>query len=90
MPANAIDLPLLEGAQKLRLKRQGGFACLVEEQGSPMRGLEFSHAPSDGSGEGTLFETKELRFQEGLGDCCTVHDDERARPFTPDVDRPGQ
>src|SRR5260370_32792911 len=52
--AKTLELPLLQDAQKLRLKLQRYFTDFIEEDSSTVRQLEASHALANRAREGAL------------------------------------
>ena len=66
--ADAVDLALLDRAQKLGLEAGIHFADLVEQQRAAVGLFELADTPRHGAGEGAFFVAEQLRFQKGLGD----------------------
>ncbi len=52
--AEKLELPLLQDAQKLRLKLKGNFTDFIEEDSSAIRQLEASHTLADRTRDGAL------------------------------------
>ncbi|OPY06021.1 MAG: hypothetical protein A4E61_00106 [Syntrophorhabdus sp. PtaB.Bin184] len=75
-PSETLDLLFLDHPQELGLKYQRDVAYLIKKDGSLVGKLEFAGLTLVGAGEGALFVTEELAFQERLGDSCAVHLDE--------------
>ncbi len=65
VPADAVDLALLERAQQLRLQPRMHLADLVEQQRAAVRLLELADAAGDGAGEGALLVAEQLAFRAG-------------------------
>ena len=74
--ADAIDFPLLDGAQQLRLQPRVHLRDLVEQQSAAARLLELADASTDGAGEGAPLVAEELRFEERVGNRRAVQRDE--------------
>src|SRR5581483_4942737 len=88
--AEALDLPLLERAEELRLEARVHLADLVEKEGAAVGLLEAADPPAVGARERALLVTEELRLEERLRHGGAVHLDERpARPLALRVDRVG-
>src|SRR3989304_2815463 len=88
--ADPDDLLLFDRPQQLDLQREGHFADLVEEQGSPLGDLHQSLPGGDGARERTLLVAAELRFQETFGNRRAVDRQEgHLPPRALVVDRPG-
>src|SRR5262249_7760103 len=62
--AQALEIAFLQHAQQLRLQAQRQFADLVEKQGSVVRALDASLPAAQGTGERTLFVTKQFVFDQ--------------------------
>ena len=60
---DAVDGPLLQGAQEFGLRSQVEVAYFVEKQGAAMGCLEFAHAPLD-AGSDPPFDAEKFRFYE--------------------------
>ena len=73
---DALDLPLLEGPEDLRLEVEPHGAHLVQEQGPAGGELELAHLGGDGPREGPLLVAEELRLQELRRDGGAVDGDE--------------
>jgi hypothetical protein len=86
--AEPAHLALVDNLEKLRLQRLGQKADLVEEDRSPVRGLEQPRLRRAGAGEGTALIAEHLGLQQRLGDRRAVHVRERPRRARPaGVDR---
>ncbi|HSO40690.1 MAG TPA: hypothetical protein VLT33_49530 [Labilithrix sp.] len=75
--ADAADLPLLEGAEQLRLHGERELAHLVEEHGAAVRRLEGADPIAIGPGERAADVAKELALHQGRRDRAAVDDHER-------------
>ena len=86
--ADARDLPLLEHAQQLHLRRQRHVADLVEEQRARVRELEAPDATLGRAGERALLVAEQLALEQRLRQRPAVHGDERlVAPRTEPMDR---
>src|SRR6185503_19108424 len=74
--ADAVDLPLLDGAQQLGLEARVHFADFVQQQGATGGFLELADAARDGAGKGALLMAEQFRFQQVLGNGGAVHGNE--------------
>ena len=74
--ADAVDLPLLNGAEQLGLQPRVHLGDLVQQQGPTARFLEASDAAGDGAGKGAFLMAEEFTLQEVLRDRGTVDGDE--------------
>jgi len=84
---DALEFPLLEESQQLRLNLRGDIANLVEENSAAMGQLDLSLLELVGPGKGTLLVPEEFALQEFLGEAHTIDSDERRLlPLTPVVD----
>src|SRR5439155_7459059 len=77
--ADALELLLLERAEKLRLRLERHVADLVEEERAAVGGLELPLAPRDGAREGAALVPEELALDQLLAERGAVHLDERLR-----------
>ena len=75
--ADRLDFAVFEEPQQHRLHAQAHLADLVEEDRSPVRGLQLAGLVAVGPGEAAFHVTKQLRLEERLGQAGTVHRDER-------------
>src|SRR5581483_11143821 len=75
--ANALDLPLLDRAQELRLQIEPQVADLVEEQRAIRRQLELPELLAVRAGEGPALVAEERALDQLAGDRREVHGDER-------------
>src|SRR6185369_1044569 len=75
-PAHAHELPLLEHAHELHLRRRGNLADLVEEDGPPVRQFESSQASLGGPREGTLLMAEQLTLEERVRQRADIHSNE--------------
>ena len=66
-------LAVLEDAEQLRLRGEGQFADLVQEEGAAVRLLEVALAGFHRTGEGALDVAEELGVDRSLGDRAAVH-----------------
>src|SRR5581483_551642 len=86
--AERRHLALLDGAQELRLQREGDLGDLVEEERSAFRGPEDAVVVVHGTGEGPATVAEELAVERRLREAGAVDRDERmARERTALVDR---
>ena len=74
--ADAVDDPLLDGAQQLRLQPHIHLGDFVEQQRAAVRLLEFADAAGDRAGEGAFLVAEQLGFQQVLRDRGAVDGDE--------------
>ncbi len=65
--AHRAHFPVLQDAQNLGLHLRPHVADLVEKQGPAIGGLEQAALGRDGAGEGPACVTKQLGFEQGLG-----------------------
>src|SRR2546425_501524 len=77
--SHPLYLPLLHGAQDLRLQREAHVCDLVEEQGAASRLLEATDLTRDGARERALFVAEQLALEQVFGDRGAIDRDERAR-----------
>jgi len=75
--ADPLVLALLQQPQQLRLQRRGQFTDLIEEERSPMRCLNKAEFVLMGVGEGALDMTKQLNFEQIVGNRGGKHLNER-------------
>src|SRR5690606_33955505 len=75
LPADRVELALLEDAEELGLERGAGVADLVEEDRARAGQLEASLPVGRGAGERPLHVPEELRLEEGLGERRAVDRD---------------
>ena len=75
--AEALDLALLQCAEKLRLEVDAQAPHLVEEQCAAVGQLELPGLPRVSAREGALLVTEQLRFEQRVGYRREVHGDER-------------
>src|SRR6185312_4737444 len=73
----ADDLPLLEHAEQLGLRRAGELADLVEKDRRLPRRLERAFARGVRSGERAAFVAEQLALDQPFGERTAVHGDER-------------
>src|SRR5690606_25237155 len=86
--ADALEGPLLEHAQQLRLELGSELRDLVEEEGAAGGELDPAAASRDGAGEGALLVAEELALEQRLRESGAVHRDEGAgRALAPAVQR---
>src|SRR5205814_3302065 len=77
--ADALDLPLLQYAQQLRLRRHGHLADLVEEDRALVGHLEAPAALGHRAGERALLVTEELGLEQRFRERRARHLHERSR-----------
>src|SRR4051794_14625108 len=75
--AEAAELPLLQHAQQLHLRRRRHLADLVQEQRPAIGELEAALAAIGGAGERALFVAEDLALEQGLRNRGAVDRDER-------------
>jgi hypothetical protein len=75
--ADALDLPLLERAQQLRLRLERHVATFVEKQRAAVGGFELAFAARDRARERTLLVPEQLALHQLARERGTVHRDER-------------
>ena len=75
--ADALEAPLLEHAQELRLDRERQLADLVEEERAAVRRLERARLRRDGAGERAALVAEQLALEEVLRDRRAVDDAKR-------------
>src|SRR5690349_14177360 len=75
--AHALEAPLLEHAQELRLKLGTELAHLVEEERAALGELELPAAPRDRPCKRAFLVPKELALEQVLGERRAVHGDKR-------------
>src|SRR5580658_3926027 len=75
--ADALELALLQRAEKLDLHLHRNLADLVEEEGAAVGELEASRLARYGAGEGSALVAEELALDELLGNRGAVDLDER-------------
>jgi hypothetical protein len=86
--ANALELPLLQDAEQLRLQRHAHRAHFIEEERAAVRLLDAPLARADSSRECSPHVSEELCFEQRLGDRTAVDRDEPLRaPGAVVVDR---
>src|SRR5258705_8877197 len=66
--AEPLDLPLLQGAEELRLQVDAQAADLVEEEGSSVGQLELAQLARVGAGEGALLVSEQLGLEQRVRD----------------------
>src|SRR5215472_4008808 len=71
--ADPPNLPLLDGAQQLRLDFRANVANLVEKERAAACLLEQPPAEAGRAGEGALRMTEELAFHQRFGDGAAIH-----------------
>src|SRR5262245_46550511 len=76
VPAHALELPLLQDTQDLRLRLERHVPDLVEEQCAAIGDLELALTGGRGAGEGALFVTEELALHELPRERGAVHLDQ--------------
>src|SRR5262249_20293900 len=76
----ALELLLLQSAEKLGLQFQGDVADLIEEQRPLVGQLEAADLLHDGAGKGAFLVAKQLALQQPGGDGGTVELDEGPLP----------
>ena len=69
----------LEDSKELRLQLEGNVTHFVEEQRAAIGELEPSNLLRDGAGEGALFMTEQLAFDQARRNCGAVQLDEGSR-----------
>src|SRR4051794_9486186 len=74
--ADALELPLLEHAQQLRLERRAHGPDFVEEQGALVRLLEAALPCRDRTGERAAYVAEQLGFEQRLGNGAAIDCDE--------------
>uniref|UniRef100_A0A0N5A5Z1 PE-PGRS family protein n=1 Tax=Parastrongyloides trichosuri TaxID=131310 RepID=A0A0N5A5Z1_PARTI len=74
--ADAVDHPLLNGAQQLGLKAGVHFADFVQQKRAAVGLLELADAARHGAGKGPLLVTEQLGFQQVIRDGGAVDADE--------------
>ena len=62
--ADGLDFPLVEGAQQLRLGRQGEFADFIQEEDATVGGLEFPLVIAGSSCERPFLVAEQLAPRE--------------------------
>ena len=77
--AHALELPLLDGAEELRLGLERHVTHLVEEEGTAVRCLELPLPPRDRAGEGAALMSEELALHQLPAERGAVHLDHRPR-----------
>src|SRR6266513_1317149 len=88
-PSDPADLLVLQYTQQLGLQAERQVADLVEEQRAAVRHLEQPGLGGMGVRKGAALVTEQLGLDEVLGECRTVHGDERgAATRAAFVDRP--
>src|SRR3970282_2003181 len=75
-PADALDRPLLQEAQKLCLKSKRHVADLVEKQRPAVRDLDLAEGLLGGARESALLEAEQLRLEQRFRDRGAVDRDE--------------
>ena len=83
--ADALEAPVLEDPEQLRLQLGGELAHLVEEEGRPVGQLEPAPPLRLRAGEGALLVAEELALGEGRGQGGAV--DLHERPVLPRAER---
>src|ERR1700692_2075281 len=83
--AQAFEFLLLQYAQQFRLQRRRNIAHLVQEEGAFVGQLEASKLLRYGSGERTLFVTKQFAFQQIQWDGGAVELDKRPSASRADI-----
>ena len=73
---DAVDRPLLQGAQEFGLGSQVEVAYFVEKQGAAIGRLEFAYAPLH-PGSDPPFDAEKFRFDELVGQGGAVESDKR-------------
>ena len=76
--AEALDLPLLQHAQQLRLQLERQLADLVEEHGAAVRQLEAADLAGVRAGEGAALVAEQLALDQRRRQRRAVDDHERA------------
>ena len=77
MPADALDLLLLDRTQQLGLQVQPHLRDLVQQQGAAVRALEGSVGPHVRAGEGAALVAEERALHQPLGQGRAVDGHER-------------
>ena len=62
--ADAFERPVLENPQQAHLGGRGQFAALIKKERAAVRALEPALADIHGTGETSLFVTKEFRIHK--------------------------
>ena len=75
--AEPAELPLLQHAQQLDLRRRRHLGDLVEEQRAAVGELEAAGAAIGGAGERALLVAEDLALEQRLGNRRAVDGDER-------------
>ncbi len=89
--ADALELPLLEHPQQLRLQRRAHRPDLVEEERALVGLFEPALTGGDRAGEGAPHVAEQLRFEQCFGNRAAVERDEPiVAPRTVVVQRPGR
>src|SRR5207244_1319632 len=78
LSAQAPDARVFENTQQFRLRADGHFRELVEQQRTVLGELETALTAFDSAGEGALFMAEQLAFHEGFRHSGTVNGDEWA------------
>jgi len=88
--ADPLDLPLFEGAQKLRLKCVRQLPDFIKENCPVVGQLEGAAALRRGAGEGAALVAEQFAFDQLRRDGPAVDDDERAVAALGDVVQPAR
>src|SRR5450759_1192327 len=75
--SQAVELPLLQGAQQFRLQRERHLTDLIEQQGTAAGRLKLARPGANGPGEGASGVSKQFAFEQGFGKRGAVQRDKR-------------